>query len=129
MYGYEYLKKFLEEQNFKYDDEERMYIYNYHGVKYIGWKNEGPFLQLCIVFFNVNDDNRDKCLRICNDLNCKCFVVKTTVVEDSIWCSYEFMPNEAFPLDEFVQIMQLLDRVSDEFLEKFQEENKEGVEN
>lgn len=118
MYGYEYLEKFLNDEHFKYEEKEDILLYSYHGIKFVGWKNKGPYLQLTMAFFDVNESNFDKCLRVANKLNRDRFVVKTTVWENSVWCNYEFMPNEAFDQNNFIQIMDLLDRVSDEFIEE-----------
>ena len=42
------------------------------------------------------------------------FVVKFTVHDDTIWCSYEFKPSDETTNDEFALIFTLLDKGSDE---------------
>lgn len=118
MKGYEYFKKFLDEENFRYDEDEDTIICKYQGWKYVGWKNDSPYFQLTVVFFDVDNSNINKCLRAANELNNEIFIIKTTVRGDSVWCNYEFIPNESFDSEFFLQIMHQIVNACDKFNEK-----------
>lgn len=122
MYGYEYFKKFLDEENFRYEDDDNMIIVKYQGVTYVAWKNETVYLQLTESFFDVDSSNYDKCLRVANELNKERFVLKITVLDDSIWCNFEFMPNESYTSSDYIQIMHVMDNNADRFIERMQKD-------
>lgn len=122
MYGYEYFKKFLDEENFRYEENEKMIIVKYQGVIYVAWKNEAVYLQLTMSFFDVDSSNYDKCLRVANELNKERFVLKTTVLDDSVWCNFEFIPNEAYTSSDYIEIMHVMDNNADSFVERMQKD-------
>ena len=51
-------------------------------------------------------------------MNNEKFVVKFILPEENVWCCYEFKPNEQTSSDEFELALMLLDKSSDELLEK-----------
>ena len=107
MAGFEYLKKFFQSENFRYEEEE--------GI--LAFTNDSPFLQIVIVC-NISNKDKTKILEICNELNSDKFVTKFILRGERVWCSYEFNPSEHTSSDEFMAIFSILDKTSDEFLEK-----------
>ena len=107
MAGFEYLKKFFQSENFRYEEEEGIFAFT----------NDSPFLQIVIVC-NISNKDKTKILEICNELNSDKFVTKFILRGERVWCSYEFNPSEHTSSDEFMAIFSILDKTSDEFLEK-----------
>lgn len=118
MLGIDYLKNYLRNEGFRFEEQDTFISFKFQGVNYIAFKNDSPFLQLMIMC-NTKDKSRNQCLEVCNELNSNRFVVKCTVVEsNNVWCSYEFKPSEKTSADEFAAILGYLDKASDELLEK-----------
>lgn len=120
MAGYNYLIKFFENEGFRYEDKGHILVFKVQGVNYVAFKNENThFLQITIGC-NTEGQSRSKLLEICNSMNREKFVVKFTVASDSnrIMCSYEFEPNASTTSDDFMAAFQMLDKGSDELLER-----------
>lgn len=49
MAGFEYLKKFFQSENFRYEEEEGILSFKIQGVNYFAFTNDSPFLQIVIV--------------------------------------------------------------------------------
>ena len=113
MKGYEYLLRFLHEEGFRKNDEENFFSFKFEGNTYLVYKNDSPYLQV-LLLLRANGYDRTKMLEACNKLNDDKFVVKFTVHDDTIWCSYEFKPSNETTNDEFALIFTLLDKGSDE---------------
>ena len=114
---FEYLKKFFQSENFRYEEEEGILSFKIQGVNYFAFTNDSPFLQIVIVC-NISNKDKTKILEICNELNSDKFVTKFILRGERVWCSYEFNPSEHTSSDEFMAIFSILDKTSDEFLEK-----------
>ena len=117
MAGFEYLKKFFQSENFRYEEEEGILSFKIQGVNYFAFTNDSPFLQIVIVC-NISNKDKTKILEICNELNSDKFVTKFILRGESEWCSYQLSPSEHTSTDEFMAIFSILDKTSDEFLEK-----------
>lgn len=119
MKGFEYLVKFLKEEGFRYDENDSRLSFKVQGNPFYAYKNDSRFLQI-VLFLDIEGQNRSKMLELCNSLNQDLFVIKFTVNKDSnrVWCSYEFEPNASTTSDDFMAAFRLLDKYTDEFLEK-----------
>lgn len=117
MAGFNYLLKFLKEEGFKINEEERHFSFKYQGSLYIAFKNESPFLQILLIC-NTKSFTRSRLLEVCNEMNGDKFVVKFIVMDENVWCSYEFIPTEHTSSDEFELALGFLDKASDEMFEK-----------
>lgn len=117
--GYTYLTKFLENENFRYEDNETFLKFKVQMVNYIAFKNDSPFLQIVIMCGTQNAD-RNKLLELCNGMNSDKFVCKFTLTDDSerILCSYEFLPSEHTSETEWMTLFSILDKNSDELLDR-----------
>ena len=120
MKGYEYLLRGLNEEGFRKSDEGNYFSFKYEGNTYIVFKNDSPYLQV-LLLLKADGYSRTQMLEACNKLNDDKFVVKFTVHDSVIWCSYEFKPSDETTNDEFDLILTLLDKGSDEL---FAELNK-----
>ena len=54
MAGFNFLLKFLNDEGFKVNEEERHFSFKYQGSLYIAFKNDSPFLQ--IVMYNPQNE-------------------------------------------------------------------------
>lgn len=117
MFGFEYLRNFLREEGYKVNDEDGHFSFKYQGTVYIAFKNESPYLQI-IVICNTKDYPRERMLELCNQLNGDKFVIKFIAMDDTVWCSYEFLPSEHTTNEDFDRTMVLLDKASDELFER-----------
>lgn len=113
MKGYEYLLRFLNEEGFRKSDEENYFSFKFEGNTYLVFKNDSPYLQV-LLLLRADGYDRIQMLEACNKLNDDKFVVKFTVHDATIWCSYEFKPSDETTNDEFAVILMLLDKGSDE---------------
>ena len=117
MKGYEYLERFLKEEGFRRTDEGNHFSFKFEGNTYIVFKNDSPYLQVLLIL-RADQYSRNKMLEACNKLNDAKYIIKFTVQESTIWCSYELKPNESTTNDELALIMTLLDKGSDELFEE-----------
>lgn len=123
-HGFDYLKKFFENEGFKYDLKDNVFCtFKIQGVPYIAFNNDAPFLQIIISLSNSEGLSREKLLELCNKMNRDKFVTKFTVNDegDRIWASYEFVPTEQTTAEDFMVIFKMLDVNTDEFLELMKE--------
>ena len=117
MAGYEYLKNFLKEENFHYDENDWLINFKVSGIGYHAIKSDTPYLQI-ILICNVEGVDRIKLLELCNEMNLEKFVLKFMLRDDKVWCSYEFIPNDHTNNEEWMGIFFLLDKLSDELYSK-----------
>ena len=118
MYGFEYLKKFLQEEGYKIrEEEDGHFSFKYQGTVYIAFKNESPYLQV-IVICNTENVGTDELLRACNEVNKERYVVKCMAMDKSAWVSYECRPNESTTSEDFEGILGQLDNDSDLLFKK-----------
>jgi len=123
MSGLDYLKKFLNDEGYKYTDTENHIGFKYQGTKFAAFRNsDSPFLQVCIIFYDVNDENRYRVLRACNRMNTDKFAIKFTADNDSVWCNYEFKPNDNTTAEEFNDILTYMQKCFTEFYNVIDEE-------
>ena len=115
MKGYEYLKNFLREEGFRFNEEESYISFKFEGNTFVAFKKETSFLSI-LQICNANGSSRSQLLEKCNDLNDQYFIVKFTVHDDKVWCTYEFMPSSQTTSDDFITILTLLDKASDDLL-------------
>lgn len=119
MAGIDYIKNYLSNEGFRYEENEGHISFKYEGVKYVALKNsDSPYLQIVILFFDVNSENRVKCLEVCNEINANKFVIKFTIDDDTVWCNYELRPTASTTDDEFSTILSLMSQAVDLFYEK-----------
>lgn len=117
MAGFNYLLNFLKDEGFRIKEEENHFSFKYQGSLYIAFKNDSPYLQIVLIC-NTKSFTRSKLLEVCNEMNEEKFVIKFTVQDETVWCSYEFRPTEHTSSDEFETALILLDKASDEMFEK-----------
>ena len=116
MKGYEYLLRFLNNEGFRKSDEGNYFSFKFEGNTDFVFKNESSFLQI-LLLLKADGYSRVNMLEACNKLNDDKFVVKFTVHDTTIWCSYEFEPSDSTSNDDFAMAITLLDKASDEFYE------------
>lgn len=117
MTGFDYLKKFLQEEGFRFTDDDSFISFKFEGNTFLAFKNDSPYLQV-LQLLNVANQSRSKLLEVCNKMNDEKFVIKFTVHDDRVWCSFESKPTDRTTADEFSLMMTLLDRASDDFFEE-----------
>lgn len=117
MYGYNYLKNFLQEEGFRLNEESSYISFKFQGSTFIAFKSESPFLQI-VMICNTKSYSRSQLLEVCNTMNSDKFVIKFVVSDENVWCSYEFQPTENTKSDEFETALYLIDKASDELFEK-----------
>ena len=119
MAAIDYLKNFLRNEGFRFEESESFLNFKVQGNTYYAFKSDSPYLQIVIIC-NYGC-TRSRALEICNQLNSDKYITKCVVNDDRVWCSWEFLPTEHTTTDYFMTIFQLLDHVSDEFLAKSNE--------
>lgn len=119
MSGFDYLKNFLEEEGFRYKLEDDIASFKFQGVPYYTFNNEdNPYLQI-IVVCKFKEHSIQDVLRICNDMNKEKFIVKFIARNsETVWASYEFMPNQYTDGADFERIFDMLDKTSDDLINK-----------
>lgn len=117
MFGYNYLKNFLQEEGFRMNEEDGHFSFKFQGSTYVAFKNESTYLQIVLIC-NTGDIDRSHLLEVCNSMNRDRFVVKFVAMQSTVWCSYEFKPSNETSSDDFENIFLLLDKASDEMFEK-----------
>ena len=117
MKGYEYLKRFLNEEGFRYDEEGDILSFKFEGNRFFVVKKDNPYLSILQVC-NAEGHSRIELLEKCNDLNDNYFIIKFTVQDSKVWCTYEFKPSENTSTEDFVMALTLLDKASDDLLQK-----------
>ena len=115
MTGFDYLKNFLQEEGFHFQDEEGYISFKFEMTTFIAFKNDSPYVQIVVVC-NAEGYDRTKVLDVCNRMNQEKFVLKFVVQGETVWCSYEFMPSEHTTASDFGMFLSLLNRASDELL-------------
>lgn len=114
MTGCDCLKNFLQEEGFRYTEEERYISFKYEGTTYFAFKADSIFLQIVLVC-NTEKYDKYKILETCNELNSDKYVVKFVLREDNtVWCNYEFIPSEYTPAANFEMALSLMNQTSDE---------------
>ena len=120
MAGFNYLLNYLNEEGFKVEEEEQHFSFKYQGSLFVAFKNDSIFLQIVLIC-NVKGVDANKLLEVCNEMNRDKFVCKFIVMDDKVWCSYEFIPSEHTPGDEFKAALTFLDKGSDELFERLRQ--------
>lgn len=116
MAGFDYLKNFLKNEGFRSEESEGLLNFKIEGTTYFAFKNDSRFLQIFIPC--KYECSKSKALEICNELNSDTYIAKNVVNGDRVWCCWEFEPTEQTTADDFMTIFHLLDKISDDFLEK-----------
>lgn len=119
MAAIDYLKNFLRNEGFRFEETEGHINFKVQGNTYFAFKSDSPYLQIMIMC--NYPCSKAKALEICNELNGDQYITKCVVVEDRVWCSWEFLPTEHTTTDYFMTIFHLLDLVSDKFIAKANE--------
>lgn len=120
MAGFNYLLNYLNEEGFKVEEEEQHFSFKYQGSLFVAFKNDSIFLQIVLIC-NVKGVDANKLLEVCNEMNRDRFVCKFIVMDDKVWCSYEFIPSEHTPSDEFKAALTFLDKGADELFERLRQ--------
>ncbi len=120
MNGYDYLKKFLREEGFKYDEKDSFISFKFEGHSFVAFKNDSSYVQISMLFYDVNAANRINVLETCNKVNSKRFVVKLTIDDDSVWSNYEFKPSATTSSDDFMTALSELINSCRMFYEEMQ---------
>ena len=117
MTGFDYFKRFLQDEGFRPKEEDGFASFKFEGTSYFLVKNESAFVQVVVVC-NTEKYDRIKVLEVCNKLNADKFVTKFVVNDKTVWCSYEFSPSEHTSTDEYSMILSLLEKNSDELFQR-----------
>lgn len=115
MKGYEYLKNFLKEEGFRFNEEDSFFSFKFEGNSYFATKIDSSFLSI-IQICNTDGHGRNELLEKCNELNDDYMVVKFTVQEKSVFCKYQFEPSEHTTSEDFIMCLQIIDKATDDFL-------------
>ena len=113
MTGFDYFKNFLLEEGFRFTEEENYISFKFEGTMYFAFKANSKFLQIVLIC-NTERFDKYKVLETCNELNRDKFVVKFTQNENTVWCSYEFIPSEHTIAEDYEIALGLLNKTSDE---------------
>lgn len=108
---------FLRSEGFKFNEEEGLFSFKFQGTTFISFKNDSPYLQI-ILICNTKNVSKERVMEACNEMNADKFVLKLVARDETVWCSYEFMPSEHTSSDDFSLILTILDKGSDELFEK-----------
>ena len=119
MAAIDYLKNFLRNEGFRFEETENLISFKVQGNNYLAFKNKSSYLQITTIWGYECD--RHKALEICNELNNDRYIVKCVIVNDSLWCSWEFLPTEQTTSDNFMSIFNLLESTVRQFFEKSNE--------
>lgn len=123
MSGLDYLKKFLTDEGYKYTDNGGHISFKYQGTQFVAFNNsDSPYLQITILFYDVNDENRYRVLRTCNKINTDKFCVKMTADDDSVWCNYEFKPTDDTTAADFDSILNIMQQTYATFYDEIEKE-------
>lgn len=121
MYAYEYYKKFLQNENFRFEETENIIQFRFQGSTYSIFKLKSDILRI-VMICNAKEISLDKLLRTCNDMNRKYFLMSFTVDDDKdTWCSFETKESGQTPSNEFLDILKLIDHATDEYLKALSE--------
>jgi len=123
------MKEYLHEEGFKASDEEYGLSFRYRGRNIIFKNEEGDasFLQLLMPgICMIDETNRSQALEVCNKLTWGRKVVKLSVLDDSVWISFEILVDTTPEFDEFVpRALHMLCQARDSFyaeMEKAQQD-------
>lgn len=119
MKSFDYLKKFLEEEGYKYEIEGKTIAFKFQGCYFLAMDNNDTFLQI-IISVDLGSVPRNDVMEVCNQLNYEYNAIKFIVWEKYIWVSYEFEPTQYTTHEQFESILTMLDTASDELISKFQ---------
>lgn len=117
MKGYEYLKNYLKEEGYRFDEEETIISFQYEGTTFIAFKKDSSLLTILVVC-NANGKSRSYLLEKCNEFNDNYYVIKFAVHDNKVWCTYEFEPSEHTTSYNFAFYLMSLDKATDEFLQE-----------
>ena len=118
MKGFEYLMRFLDNEGYRRKDEgEGLLTFKFEGNTYFVFTQDSRYLQVILVL-DVDGCSKSQMLEACNVSNNRRFVVKFTVHDTSVWCSYEFKPSDATTNDEYASVMRTLKNSADDFFEQ-----------
>ena len=115
MTGFDYLKNFLQEEGFRFQDEGGYISFKFKGITFVAFKSDSPYLKITVLC-KALDYDKSKLLDVCNQMNMKMYVMKFVVGDRAVWCNFEFIPSEHTTKDDFVISLELLDEASNELL-------------
>ena len=119
MAAFDYLKNFLRNEGFRFEETENLITFKVQSINYLAFKNDSSYLQIATIWDYECD--RHKALEICNELNNDIYIVKCVIVNDSLWFSWEFLPTEQTTSDNFMSIFNILERTVRQFFAKSNE--------
>lgn len=119
MSGFDYLKHFLENQEYHYESDGSLVNFSRKGVNYFAFDNSSsPYVQIVIIC-NAKSHSKREMLRVCNEINQGKFIIKFIPRDNGmVWASYEFRPDEHTSSSDFEKILEYLDSITDEFFQK-----------
>lgn len=108
----DYLKEFLSNEGYRYEEnpDSGHISFKFEGIKYVFLNNSGKqLLQIAILFYDVNEDNRFAVLEACNKVNSDKAMVKLTADEDTVWANWEdIVPEDGYPLARIDMALNML---------------------
>lgn len=126
MSGIDYLKKLLSEEGFRYEETDKFIKFKYQGVFFgiLIHSSSSCYVQLVHTGFYETNNDMDrigKALTACNEVNKSLYVVKLTLEQETVWCSYEFIPNSATTGKDLIEALDAMLRGRDSFMETVKE--------
>lgn len=88
----EYMIEFLQSEGYRYEEnpDTGHISFKFEGVEYVFVNNSGQqLMQICILFYDVDRNNRYAVLKACNAINEEKAMVKFTIDEDTVWANWE----------------------------------------
>lgn len=113
MKGFEYVERFLQNEGFRFSKEDNYISFKFEGTTYVTFKNDSNYVEIMLIC-DTDDIDRLTLLETCNGLNQEKFALKFSVQDNTVWCSYEFIPSEQTSNDDFCAILTMLWKASDE---------------
>ena len=123
----EYMIEFLENEGYRYDVNENSgsVAFKVEGVRYVFINNSGEqLMQICILFYDVDEDNRFAVLEACNKINSDKAMVKFTADEDTVWANWEdIVPEEDYDIKRIDMALKMLRGAVQSFFEAMGEDD------
>mgnify|MGYP002852430628 CR=1 FL=1 len=110
----DYLIQFLESEGYRYEENPNSghVSFKFQGTKYVFLNNSGKqLMQISILFYDVNEDNRFTVLETCNKINNDKAMVKLTADDDTVWANWEdIVPEDGYPLQRIDMALNMLNQ-------------------
>lgn len=113
----DYLKDYLTEEGFKFKvDEDGDISFKYQGTTYMMSQPGNEVVFAVFVVLKTEEDSKQQVMDLCNKFNIEKNLVKFSVSDIFVICTYEALITDGFSLDSLPQILEYLDSVMSDFI-------------